>query len=128
MATWKELKAGLSVLRCGSRVVCRKPRLQAADPTLKSAIRMPGFVSAFLMLGFTEFLESRRRLIRDLGLLVGLQGGRLGGVRKDEVDEDGGEEEEAAHHREGQGEASNLVESAANDRSDDLSCGRHVLI
>ena len=108
------------MLRCGSRVVCRKPRLQAADPTLKSAIRMPGFVSAFLMLDFTEFLESRRRLICDLGLLVGLQGGRLRGVREDEVDEDGGEEEEAAHDCEWKGEASDLIQSSTNDRSNNL--------
>ena len=48
----------MRVLRWGSKVVWRKPRLQAADPTLKSAIRIPGFVKAFLMLGFTAFLEN----------------------------------------------------------------------
>ena len=75
------------------------------------------------MLGFTAFLQSWRRLIFEiLGLLVGLQGGRLGGVGEDEVDEDGGEEEEAPHHGEGQGEAPNLVQGATNDRSNDLSC------
>ena len=89
---------------------------------------MPGFVNAFLMLGFTEFLETGRRIIWTMGLLVCLQGGRLGGVGEDEVDEDGGEEEEASHHREGQGEASNLVQSTTNHRSDDLSCGRTLTI
>ena len=70
--TWKELKAGLSVLRWGSKVVWRKPRLQAAEPTLKRAIRIPGFDTAFLMLGFTAFLENWRRLIFEiLCLLVG---------------------------------------------------------
>ena len=123
-STWNELRAGLRVLRWGSKVVCRKPRLQAAEPTLKSAIRIPGFDTAFLMLGFTAFLGSRRRLVFGiLGLLVDLQGRRLGGVGEDEVDEDGGEEEEAAHHGEGQGEASNLVQSATDDRSNNLSCG-----
>ena len=38
--TWKELRAGLRVLRCGSKVVCRKPRLQAADPTLKEIVKL----------------------------------------------------------------------------------------
>ena len=80
----------MRVLRCGSKVVCRKPRLQAADPTLKEivklvlfedgymlpsplevlwriniddyqplkrAISIPGLVNAFLMLGFTAFLQ-----------------------------------------------------------------------
>ena len=78
------------MLRCGSKVVWRKPRLQAADPTLKEivklvlfedgymlpspievlwrinidddqplkrAISIPGLVNAFLMLGFTAFLQ-----------------------------------------------------------------------
>lgn len=53
--TWNELSFGRRVLRWGSSVVCRKPRLQAAVPTLKRAIRMPGFVRAFRMLGFTAF-------------------------------------------------------------------------
>ena len=55
-----------------------------------------------------------------LGLLVGLQGGRLRGVGEDEVDEDGGEEEQAAHHRKGEGEASNLIESSSDNRSHNL--------
>ena len=120
-STWKELKAGLSVLRWGSKVVWRKPRLQAAEPTLKRAIRIPGFDTAFLMLGFTAFLENWRRLIFEiLCLLVGLRGRRLGGVGEDEVDEDGGEEEQAAHHRKGEGEASNLIESSSDNRSHNL--------
>ena len=73
------------------------------------------------MLGFTALLQSRRRLIWISGLLVSFQGGRLRGVREDEVDEDGGEEEEAAHDCEGKGEASDLIQSSSNDRSNNLS-------
>ena len=35
----------------------------------------------------------------------------------------GGEEERAGHHREGESEAANFVEGAANDRSHNLACG-----
>ena len=80
------------------------------------------------MLGFTALLfininscnNSCLRLIWSSGLLVGLQGGRLRGVGEDEVDEDGGEEEQAAHHRKGEGEASNLIESSSDNRSHNL--------
>ena len=95
---------------------------------MNRAIRIPGFVIAFRMLGFTALLfininscnNSCLRLIWSSGLLVGLQGGRLRGVGEDEVDEDGGEEEQAAHHRKGEGEASNLIESSSDNRSHNL--------
>ena len=34
----------------------------------------------------------------------------------------GGEEEQAGHHREGESEAANFVEGAANHRSHNLAC------
>ena len=79
------------------------------------------------MLGFTAFLQSRRRLVKIIsGLLVGFEGGRLWGVREDEVDEDGGEEEEAAHDREWEGEPSDLVKSSTNHGSHNLPWEREV--
>ena len=53
-------------------------------------------------------------------------------MMSDERDEDdtgddegggGGEEEQAGRHREGESEAANFVEGAANHRSHDLACG-----
>ena len=43
-------------------MVCRKPRLAAAEPTLNSAIRMAGLESAFRILGLTAFLGNNIQL------------------------------------------------------------------
>ena len=45
----------------------------------------------------------------------------LGRVGEDEVDEHGGESQDGAHHGEGESEAANLVQGAANDRTHDLA-------
>ena len=49
----------------------------------------------------------------------------LGCVGQHDVDEDGGEGEDGAHHGEGKDEASDFIESSANDWSDYLSWGHH---
>ena len=45
----------------------------------------------------------------------------LRGVGQDEVDEHGGEGEDGAHHGEGEREATDLVQGAANHRAHDLA-------
>ena len=45
-------------------MVCRNPRLAAAEPTLKRAIRMAGLVRAFFILGLTVLLQLGFRRIR----------------------------------------------------------------
>ena len=77
---------------------------------------MEGLLRAFLMLGFTEVLQQKvRRSFRSKSVLLRLSWS-LGGVGQHDVDEDGGEGEDGAHHGEGKDEASDFIESSAYHR------------